>query len=180
MKFGRNGRLLWMGLAVVVMLASGAPAWADVKIGYFNMQAVMEQSKWGKQAKEEFQKEKDKAKADIGVKTDDFKTLKEEFDKKGSLLDEKARVKKIQELQQKRAESEKLLMQSTNELTHLSNELAAPIVKRIMEIVSKIGKDDKYDFIFEAQKSGLVYGTEKNDLTKRVLDELDKSPNPSK
>ena len=42
------------------------------------------------------------------------------------------------------------------------------------EVANKIGRDEKYDFIIE--KNSLYFeGNEKEDLTKRIAAELDKS-----
>ncbi len=49
----------------------------------------------------------------------------------------------------------------------------APLFKKMSEIANKIGKDEKYDFIFE--KNALVVANEKDDLTSRVVTELDKT-----
>lgn len=180
MTFVKKGCSFLAFLSVVLCVAFTTPAWAELKIGYFDMQTVLEQSKWGKQAKDEFKRQKDKVKADVDLKTNSFKSLKEEFDKKSTLLDQDAKSKKIRELQEKRLESEKFVMQSTNQLTQLSNELSGPIIEKVMEIVRRIGREDKYDFVFEVQKGGLLYGTEKSDLTRRVIEELDKMPRPVK
>ena len=51
-----------------------------------------------------------------------------------------------------------------------------PIVDRTLEIVRNIGKNEKYDYIIEVGKGGIVWANEKDDLTKRILQELDKSP----
>jgi outer membrane protein len=50
-----------------------------------------------------------------------------------------------------------------------------PIIDRVMDLVKKIGRDDKYDCIIEVNKGGVVYFNEKDDLTNRLVQELDKS-----
>ncbi len=163
-------------LAVGAFLASHMTAWAAAsKFGYFDLQTVLEQSKGGKQAKEDFRKEKEKIKSDMDDKAKAFKGAKEEFDKKKTVLDESAKTKKTKELHEMQQEGEKFILESNTKLNKLSNELVAPIIDKILEIVRKIGKDDKYDYIFEVGKGGIVYANDKDDLTKKVIEELDKS-----
>lgn len=165
-------------LAAGLFLISNMPVWAanPPKIGYFDLQTVLDQSQSGKDAKESFKREKDRVKSEVDEKAKAYKTAKEEFDKKKSVMDESAKNKKTKEIQELQAEGEKLLMESNAKLQKLSSELTAPIVDKVIEIVRRIAKDEKYDYIFEVGKSGLVYGNEKDDITKRVIQDLDKSP----
>jgi outer membrane protein len=160
-------------LAFAIFISSSATAWA--KTGYFDIQAVLQQSRWGKQSNDEFKSQGERVKADVEEKARAFKSAKEEFDKKKDVLDEKSRNKRIKELQDMQQEGEKLLMESNAKLNKLSNDLTGPLVDKILEIVKRIGRDEKYDYIFEREKAGIVYATDKEDLTKKIIAELDKS-----
>jgi outer membrane protein len=163
-------------LAVVVFagtsLAAGTP-----KFGYFDLQTILDQSKAGQTAKEDFKREKERLKTEMDDKAKQLRSAKEDLDKKKSAMDETAKNKKMAEIQ---SEAEKFAMESQNKLGKLSNDLMSPIVDKALEIVRRIGKDEKYDYIIEVGKGGIVWATEKDDLTKRVLQELDKSPIPAK
>ncbi|MFH0821675.1 MAG: OmpH family outer membrane protein [Pseudomonadota bacterium] len=166
--------LLVLGLFVV----SNTMAWAasSPKIGHFDLQQVLDKSSVGKQAKDSFKDQKAKVKEQMEEKSRAFRTAKEELEKKKSVMDESARKKKSAEIEQMQQEGEKLIMESNAKLNKLSQELMAPIVDKILEIVRKIGKDEKYEYIIEVGKGGVVYGQEKNDITRSVIDALDKSP----
>ena len=161
--------------ALGFLMIFNAAAWAAPKMGYFDLQTVLDQSRYGKQAREDFQKEKDTIKAEMDEKAKAFKTAKEEFDKKKAVMDESAKNKKTKEIQEMQQQGERFLMEAQAKLNKLSNELMAPIVDKVIEIVKKIGKDDKYDYVIEVGKGGIVYATDKDDLTKKVIEELDKS-----
>jgi len=172
-------KMLGLGLIIfglVMTVNSTVNAASSPKIGYFDLTAVLNQSHVGKQAKEDFDREKDKMKADMDAKASAFKTAREEFDKKKAVMDENTKNKKSKEIMEMQQEGEKMIMESNAKLNKLSSELMAPIVDKIVEIARKIGKEDKYDFILELGKGGLVYANESADLTKRVLAELDKNP----
>jgi outer membrane protein len=134
----------------------------------------LQTSKWGKQSNDEFKVSGEKIKQEVDGKARAFKTAREEFEKKREVMDEKARNKRQKELQDMQSEGEKLIMESNAKLSKLSQELSAPLVEKIIEIVKRIGKDDKYDYIFERDKGGIVYANEKEDLTDRIISELDK------
>ncbi len=170
-------------LMVSALLVSGFLFFSEIaafaaspKIGYFDIQTIIAQSKSGRDAKDELQRESDKIKVEVDEKARAFKTAKEEYEKKKSVMDDSAKNKKGKELMEMQQQAEKLLMESNAKLNKLSNELSAPIIDRILEIVRKIGKDDKYDYIIEMAKGGIVYANDKEDLTKRIMQELEKSP----
>lgn len=168
-----GGVLLAVGFLMVFNVAPVAAS--SPKIGYFDMQTVLDQSRYGKQARENFKGEKDKLKSEMDAKAQAFKTAKEEFDRKKGVMDEAAKKKKTAEILQLQQDGEKFIMESNSKLNKLSNDLMAPIVDKILEIVRKMGKDDKYDYVLEVGKGGIVYATDKEDLTKKVIETLDRS-----
>ena len=52
--------------------------------------------------------------------------------------------------------------------------VASPINNRINEILNRIGDDEEYDFIFDANQGNIVYAKDDFDLTDRILEELQK------
>jgi outer membrane protein len=150
------------------------PALAAPKMGYFDLQVVLQTSNWGKQSNDQFKVQGEKIKQDVDEKARAFKTAREEFEKKREVMDEKARNKRLQELQTMQNEGEKLIMESNAKLSKLSQELSAPLVEKIIEIVKRIGKDDKFDYVFERDKGGIVFANDKEDLTERIISELNK------
>jgi outer membrane protein len=165
------GRMLVTVGAVLLFVAS--TAWAaggTPKIAVVDAVGALQQSQWGKQATEELKKQAEKLDADLDQKQRAFGAKKEEFDKKQGVLDAKAKTQKEQELRDMQQEGQKFLMESKGKL----NELQAALAKKVHDVVEKISKDEKYDFVFE--KSSLVFSTDKDEITKRVASELDKLP----
>jgi outer membrane protein len=166
-----------VAVLTVVLFAGGSLAVAASKIGYFDLQTILDQSKAGQAAKEDFKRQREQLKTEMDEKARQLRTAREDLDKKKSAMDESAKNKKLAELQ---SEAEKFAMESQSKLSKLSNDLMAPIVDKVLEIVKRTGRDDKYDYILEVGKGGIVWATEKDDLTKKVLQELDRSPIPTK
>jgi len=147
----------------------------SLKIGYFDLQTAITQSETGKKFLQEMKSEEDKLTSQLEQKGRAFMSAKDEYDKKKDVMDEKTRGRKEKELSDMYTEVQKMRSESTAKLQEEANAARAPIIKRVKEITDKVGKDDKYDFIFE---KSVVYfaGNEKEDLTKRIAAELDKSP----
>ena len=177
-------RTMWVTALLLAgfFMISTTAGWAAAapKIGSFDLQVVLDQSKAGKEAKDSFKDQKAKVKTDMEEKGRAYKTAKEELDKKKAVMDESSRNKKTKELEQMQQEGEKFVMESNAKLNKLSNELMGPIVDKVLEIVRKMGKDKKYDLIIEVGKGGIVYSNTENDITKTVVEELDKTVIPKK
>jgi Skp family chaperone for outer membrane proteins len=151
-------------------VAAGGP----LKIGYFDLQTAIMQSDTGKKFLEEMKKEEDSLSSALEQKGRAFMTAKEEYEKKKDAMDEKARGRKEKELTDMYAELQKMRSESSAKLNEQASAARAPILKKVRDVASKIGRDEKYDFIIE--KSVLYFeGNEKEDLTKRIAVELDKS-----
>jgi outer membrane protein len=135
---------------------------------------VISQSETGKKVFDEMKKEEERLGGALEQKVHAFTTAKEEYDKKKDVMDEKGRSRKEKELTDMYTEMQKLRSESAAKFNEQKNTAMAPVVKKVNEIAKQIGRDDKYDFIFE---KGVVYfsGNEKEDLTKKVIAELDKS-----
>ena len=163
----------WVLLALgSIILFSTTATWAagSPKIGVVDAVGVLQQSQWGKAATDELKKQAEKMDADLDQRQKAFAGAKDEFDKKKDVLDAKSKTKKEQDLRDMQQEGQKFLMDSKGKL----NDLQAALAKKVHDVVEKIAKEEKYDFVFE--KTGLVYATDKDDMTKQVAKELDKLP----
>lgn len=170
MKKRHLGSMLLAVGAILLFAASSTWAAATPKIGTVDAVGALQQSQWGKQATEEMKKQAEKLDAELDQKQKTFAGKKEEFDKKQSVMDAKSKSQKEQELRDMQQEGQKFLMESKGKL----NELQAALAKKVHDVVEKIAKDEKFDFVFE--KNSLVYASDKDDITKRVASELDKLP----
>jgi outer membrane protein len=143
------------------------------KIGVVDVRAVQAKSRWGEMIKQELKRSKDKLQADLEQKTKAFKEKRDEFDKKKAVLDDKAKTKQAQELQAMQQEGEKLLMESQSHMSRMQEQLIPPMNEKILEIARQIGKKDGYDFILD--RSAVLFSNDKDDLTSKIVSELDKA-----
>jgi outer membrane protein len=164
--------LLAVGVAFVFCvnaLAAGGPQ----RIGYVDVAMAAAQSQWGKKVTEDLKKEQERLGSQVEVKKQAFVTARDDYEKKKDVMDEKARSRKQKELQEMYSELEKLASESSSKWNDQAKAAREPIFKKIMDAATKIAKDEKYDFILE--KSAVVFGNDKDDITQRVVTELDKT-----
>ena len=107
----------------------------------------------------------------------DYQDLYSEIESQSLLLSEEKKQEKMKQLQQKQMEIEKFKYEKLGpegELYQKSVEFSKPILDKINALISKIGEEEGYDFVFDAGTGALVYALPKYDITDRVLEELNK------
>jgi outer membrane protein len=157
----------------LLALSFSTYAAAAGKIGVVDVRVVQSKSRWGEMIKQELKRQKDKLQADFEQKTKTFKEKAEEFEKKKAVLDEKSKTRQAQELTTMRQEGEKLAMESQSQMSRMQEQLIPPMNEKILEIARQIGKKDSYDLVLD--KSAVLFSSDKDDLTSKVISELDRA-----
>lgn len=122
--------------------------------------------------RDEIKRETDKAKLTIEPKLQAFKEKREEFEKKRAVLDEKARTKQQEDLGKMQADAQRLIEENQRHMGQLQEQLIPPFRQKIMDVAQQIARKDSYDLVID--KGVLLYAGDKDDLTSRVISELDK------
>lgn len=181
--FSRNRFLTIIFGACVLTLSMSGAAFAQLKIGYIRPQYIF--SKYEPYI--EAQK-----------KIDDFqKAEMAKLEKQQQQLQQNAdnyrqqQLVMSEEIQQTRQEEllkqQEALQKAYDELTRTdgtldkkNEELVAPIIEKINDVMMRLGKVEKYDYIFDANAGGVIYADEKYDLSDQVLEELKKGTTTKK
>ncbi len=169
------GCVLVAACITLALFVNAVAAGSSLKIGFIDLQTAITQSETGRKFVDEMKKEEENLGSALEQKGKAFVAAKDEYEKKRDVMDEKTRGRKEKELADMYSEVQKMRSESNAKLNEQANAAKAPILRRVHDITDKIGRDEKYDFIFE--KSSLIFvGNEKEDLTRRIAAELDKSP----
>jgi outer membrane protein len=176
-----NVKRICLAIFMVVMLGLIAlPAMAEEKIAFFSLDQVMRESVEGKKALEALTKVADKSKAAVQEKEEELKKLKDELDKQRSLMKADVLKEKETAFQKKIRDYQLLVKDSNEELQGKQQEIAKEFYPEIMKIVRAIGEKEKYTLIIDVSTFPLAYWDKTNDLTKRILDEFNKTFKPRK
>ena len=163
---------LLMMVAFFALLAARAQG-ANVKIGYVDVQRVLADSKRGQEAKKEIETRGAELNQEFLKRQQEVKALKEELERKGTLLSEEARKEKEREYQKKVKELERFVKDSREELRQMEREVTTQILKEVEKIINELGKEKGYTLILEKQRSFILYAPEEIDLTDEVIKALD-------
>lgn len=172
--------LFVMGLVAIALTLTGSLAAAADKTGFVDIREVMLSSSAGKKAAEDFKKTFEKEKTAIQEKENELKKLKDDLEKQKPLLKEEAMKEKELAYQKKFRDYQLLVKDSNEELQAKDQELSKKMIPEILKLVQSIGEKEKYSVIIDVSAIPLAYYSKENDLTKRVIDEFNKSYKPKK
>jgi outer membrane protein len=170
--------LISMVIVALSFLSYGSLAMASEKTGFVDIREVMLKSIEGKKAAEEFRKVYEKDKNQIQAKETELKKLKEDIEKQRTVLTETAMKEKEAAYQKKFRDYQLQVKDANEELQARDQELSKKMLPEILKVVHNIGDKEKYTVIIDIGTVPLAYFAKENDLTKRVIEEFNKTYKP--
>ncbi len=163
--------LFTAGLVILILVLMESWAAAAEKTGFVDIRQVMLSSDSGKKVIEDFKKTREK----LQKEDNDLKKLKEELDKQRPLLKEDVAKEKELSFQKKVRDFQIEIKDSDEEFKAKEQELYKKLFPDILKIVQTIGEKEKYNMIVDVGTIPLAYYAKENDLTKRVIEEFNKT-----
>ncbi|MCG6550967.1 MAG: OmpH family outer membrane protein [Candidatus Magnetominusculus sp. LBB02] len=158
-------------VAAMVLTASAAMAQQQgVKIGFVDIQKVINDSEPGKKAKEALEVHIKGYQAKIEEKEKSIDAMKSELEKKGSALSEDAKKKKQDEMQTAIRDLKRMAAEAQEEVRKKEADLTKDVFTDIRNIIRQLGKDDGYTAIFEG--GPILYAVESSDVTDKIVKKL--------
>jgi len=156
-------------LVIGMLLLTCSSAWAQgVKIGFIDIQRIVAESQAGKKAKDRFQAQVKKAEADIQKERQDLEKVRTDLDKKGPLLKEEERRNLEADFQRRSVALQRSMSDQQQELQRKNNEMMAEILKELEQVVTEVGKSEKFTLILE--RSQILYSDQAVDITSKVIE----------
>ena len=158
---------LALALALLCTLAAGARA--DMKLGYVDLQRALNESDAGKSAKERFKVQVDRLQVDLKKKKDALDSMKEQLEKKASVMKPEEARNLESDYQKKLRDFERAYKDSQGELQQKDNELTVELLKELQVVIEEFGKEQSYSIILEQSSSSVLYGSPELDLTEQII-----------
>jgi outer membrane protein len=162
-------------LGAAAALGWGLGAGDDaVKIGVVDMEQAISSTEEGRAAREELERKKRDAEAQLQPMYEQFKQMREEMESKQFVLSEDA-------LRQKRLDLAELGNQIQNRQKELEGKLqidgerlVGPLQKKLMSIVEDIGRKEGFTLIIARGTPGVMYTREALDITDLVVEKFNR------
>lgn len=163
--------IIKMLLVGVIMFHSFA---VFAKEGYVNIVVAIEQTKQGKKAKRKIQNKLLSIQKEVrGIETS-LSKQRSSLEKEAPLLSEQKRAKKIQQFQQRVAESQKRAEAKRIELKKYEEKVMSPILKNMNKVIAKIAQKEGFTVVNNGNNS-ILWVHPSLDLTQKVYKAFNKS-----
>jgi Skp family chaperone for outer membrane proteins len=165
-----------LGALVVVLSFAFAKAQRGIRVGYIDMEYILDNVPEYQTANSQLEQKMQKWKQEIdGMKTeiDGMKTKlqNERVLLTKELIEEKEEDIKIKE-DELNAYQQKRFSASTGDFILQQQQLIQPIQDQVFNAVQKISELRKYDYVMNADEVTILYGAERHDISDLVLKEI--------
>jgi outer membrane protein len=151
-----------------------APFPADARIGFVNLQAVVQNSQLGRAGQERLKALTDKKSAEIGEKNKEIQTLQQEIQSGQNVLAAAVLAQKNSDLDRRNRELQFLQEQAQVDVDALQNELLEQFGQKVLPIVEQIRVErNLWAVMTTGDNSGLVAVNPSLDLSAEVVRRLD-------
>ena len=149
----------------------------EVRLGYVDSDRILESFDDYRDARLKLQEEERGYIAKAQGMEDVVKQMAEELDQQSLMLSQEAKQERLNRLREKQTELESYRREIWSEggkLYTRNLELSKPVLDKINAAIEKVGRDENYDFVFDAASANIVFALPEHDLTEKVLDQLKK------
>lgn len=158
-------------LAVVTLFLSSLSAYADLKVGYVEVQKILQEApqtiEINKKLEKEFNVRSDKLKTDIKTLTD----RQTAFNKDSLAMKDSEKESKVKGLDQLRIDIQRKDRELKEDFNIRKNEELAALQDQVNKAVTSVAKAEGYDLVVY---NGVAYANEKIDITDKILKSLGK------
>lgn len=166
--------LYLMAVIISLLFVWSTSSFAVDKIGFINLQEIMQNSNAGKKAAEDFKKFYEKETQDIKSSEKELKKMKDELEKQSSIMTQSSQKEK-ETIYQKKLRDYQLLVNDTNEeLKKRDQEMTQKLMPGIMKIVRTIAEKEKFTLVIDVATMPIPYYAKENDFSKKVIEEFNK------
>jgi len=157
---------LWTVLTLCLVLAATTAVAAEARVGFVNTPRILEQAPQAKMARERLEQEFAPRDSELAAAQKTLKAQEERLARDGAIMSEEERRKLERDVLTQQRDLKRAREAFTEDLNLRRNEEFARMQREVGDAIVAIAKQDGYDLIFE---TGVVYASDRVDLTERVL-----------
>lgn len=162
----------------MLTIFSGFTYKADMKFGYVNTERIFAEYEKFQEATKTLEAERAQLQNDLQTKQQEFETKRKEFEGQQLLMSEKRKEEANKELEELYVNIQNYTQENFSaggKLEQRWNEITAPIIEEVQQVIDKAGADEGYDMIFDTQRGTILYGNKDLDMTEQILELLQKN-----
>ncbi|MCH7923107.1 MAG: OmpH family outer membrane protein [Nitrospinae bacterium] len=164
--------LVSLALACAVLLLAGPVVAEPVKIGYVDIQRVIDESTIGLRANAKLRKDFERRAAELKNMEKELEQVRLELDSKGSVMSAERRRQLEEEFRRDRRDFKRADRDNSEEFNIKRKQLLIGILPKIVKAVQTIGKEQGYTLILQNKPDILLYLNDRVDVTSEVIARL--------
>ncbi len=161
---------LWVVTIVVGCTVCIGPAFA--KVGYINLQRLVNESKMGKNAREDIAKLREKKEKEVTRRQEEITKLRDRINEDDDMSSGR-RQQRVEDLQKLYKEYQRLVQDAKEDIVREDRQLVQIILEKADGVLKKVAKDKEFTIILK-DPNAVGYLDASVDITEDVLKELDR------
>lgn len=161
--------ILFLSWGLLMVFTSLTFAVEPLKIAYVDMQKALNYCEAGKEAKRQMTLEVEKMQKVFAGKQKELEKIKDDLEKRGSVLSENVRREKDRDYQTKLRDLQRLQKDYEDDLRRKDREFTERILKNMEVIIKQMGEEGKYTVILEKNQPTILFISNSLDLTEEVI-----------
>lgn len=159
---------LFLGLLVVANVS-----YAELKIGFVNIPAVLEKAPQAEKAKKRLEQKFSPRDKQLVAQQKEIQTMEDKLTKDAAVMSESEKANLEKDLMNKKRDAKRSQQEFSEDFNANRNEELGKLQKHIIEAIREIAKDQNFDLLLT---EGVIYANDKIDVTAQVQQKLLKIP----
>lgn len=152
-----------------ILLVGGSTRAESLKVGVVDFQRALNEVNEGKTAKAKLKGEFSTKQSQLEARQTELNTMRDSLQKSAASMSKEALQIKEKEYRDKFVELQKMLGQFQKDMGTKESEITKNIVVKLKQVTSEVGTAEKFTMIFEKSQDTLVYATNAEDVTSKVI-----------
>jgi outer membrane protein len=161
-----------MPVLLVLVLASRAQAQTELKIGYIDSQAILDQDPSARTAQQQFEASLATYQAEVQQMGEDLQLLIDQYEQQQAMLSAEAKANRQEEIRLKQTQYQQRIQELEQQAGARQAELVEPVMERITAVIEEIRAEGGYSMIFDVAAQGIISADPALDLTAEVVRRL--------
>ncbi|MCF7967492.1 OmpH family outer membrane protein [Methylobacter sp. Wu8] len=160
---------LFLGLLFITNVS-----FADLKIGFVNIPAVLEKAPQAEKAKKRLEQEFSPRDKQLVAQQKEIQSMDEKMTRDAAVMSEKERGNMEKDILNKKRDAKRAQQEFSEDFNVRRNEELGKLQSRIVEVIRGIAKEQSFDLLLT---DGVIYANEQIDVTAQVQQKLAAMPN---
>lgn len=154
------------------LLLTANVSFADLKIGFVNIPAVLEKAPQAEKAKKRLEQEFSPRDKQLVAQQKEIQNLEEKMARDSSVMGESERRNLEKDILNKKRDAKRAQQEFSEDFNLRRNDELGKLQRRIVEVIREIAKEQNFDLLLT---DGVIYASEQIDVTSQVQEKLSKS-----